>query len=1400
MRRLFLILPILIFASSLFAQNPRVVFKLKKNTPESIINEVKANVISKNSPVSILRKYNSGNVNQLFSKGIRNFSVRDNNEFGLDKIFVAEITETYVKSAVNELSGNKYVEYAERVNICRLENTTFTPNDTYFGNQYYLNSAGFLALYGRADATNVVTGVVDSGLDFTHPDMQQSFYINQGEYGNGKESNGIDDDGNGYIDDWRGWNFIDNNNNPNDDNIYSHGTSVASIISAGYNNNTGITPAAPNSKCLVLKCFNAQGQGYEDNIATAILYGVAAGVKVFNFSFGDYIYSNLLKDVISYAYSKNITMICSAGNDNSSVLHYPSAFDEVISAGASDELDRKAAFSAYGNTVDIFAPGVNILTASRTGYGGAEFGNNYQYSNGTSFSAPLIAGAAALLKSANPNLTNEEIRGILVSSTRYFPGQTVWDYYFSSGILNAENSYNNFNNPSSVRIYSPYLNFAITKDTIPVFITAASSFFRSCILAYGIGENPVAMNTIFASGSQKIKDTAAYWRTGSLPDTTILLALAVITNNGKTIEHRTFIKKDNSAPVFDAYDNREIIYKGVFAERVRFNSNVPTTGIVHYRKKNTSDPYSVLYADEGNLGFVTQEHYVYLKHSALQTGAQYEYYLEIVSPNGKSTTLNDASFTFTAKSQIEPYGYIKKSYSLPQSQVCGTVLSLLNNGDKTLVTNSIKNSLNAEAYNFTNGGFVKISPAIWIANNVARDIADINGNGKYDLLTSQQRNGFIYEAPAFGQLPSLQIWNNESTDEFWSSKYADADDDNAAEILGFGKQGLKIMKYQGSFITAATLPYYPANVSAFSNSQNVLTGDYNSNGKTDIIFTDNYIDAGNNQSTALNLYEHGTGSNYSRVFSIEYPSLIMKGENLTDGDFDGDGKIEFAAGYSSDTKTLLNLFLLVIYKYVNGQYTEAAALEFYNNYGGDGFCRAGDVDNDGKYEILVNFDRNFYIIKYVNGSYVLVYYSGSYNSYNSIIYDFDGNGVNEIGINNSDSLVFIEKDIQFAGPQTPQNFTGFSPDSNRVSLNFSAVQGADYYKIYRGSSDSTGYSLYDSVNSNAYADLNVTNRRDYYYKVSAVRTAGTVKESRLSVYTKVYVHNKSKMTGASYSDGLLFITFSGKIPLSIPEISCFRLNGTVYPSSVGIKNPNAYVLAFLPKPGNGVYTIGTGGLKDFYGSPVDTNSLSFTVIKTDSVSFYLTSVSLSSPNTLKAEFNLSTDTTTIYNLQNYSFEPFGLSVVSVQRDAVNKNVLYIKLSGNNVGASGRTYFLRIKDIYSSSGIKITQGSGSVFSLSFVKEDLSNATVYPNPFNRTATASGKIMFANLTKSATVKVYSLAGVLLAELKTSGENGGIEWDVRDTKGNELPSGVYIFRAEGRNSSGAEVDEKTGKFAVIK
>jgi len=285
----------------LFSQNQDLILKFKKETPSNIINNFTNNSpAAGNSSFSKLC-FNLGisNSRMIFKDFKNHFSVsKEYHESGLDRIFILKINPSNSEKAIKLLSNNEYVEYIEtdlKINLENSDSKSIFINDPYLSYQYYLNLSGIPEVWNNTycDST-IIIGVIDSGLDFLHQDLQQSYFINKGEYGNGKESNGIDDDNNGFTDDWRGWNFIDYKNDPTDDNKFSHGTAVTGIINASINNGIGIASVAPKSKVLVLRCFDIDGYGKESDVASAILYGASMGVRIFNFSFGDYNYSTSL--------------------------------------------------------------------------------------------------------------------------------------------------------------------------------------------------------------------------------------------------------------------------------------------------------------------------------------------------------------------------------------------------------------------------------------------------------------------------------------------------------------------------------------------------------------------------------------------------------------------------------------------------------------------------------------------------------------------------------------------------------------------------------------------------------------------------------------------------------------------------------------------------------------------------------------------------------------------------------------------------------------------------------------------------------------------------------------------------------------------------------------------------
>ena len=282
-----------------------------------------------------------------------------------------------VEEAVEYYKSDPDVEYAEPNYIVRIDSV---PNDSYFNNLWGLHNTGQTGGTADADidapeAWNLTTGsaeviiaVVDTGVAYDHPDLAGNIWNNAGET---SCTDGIDNDGNGYIDDCKGWDFVGNDNDPADYN--GHGTHVAGTIAAHGNNSNGITGVMWQAKIMPLRFLGISGSGTTADAVSAILYANAKGAHVINNSWGGSGYSQALKDAID---ASNAVVVCAAGNSSSNLdtsSFYPAGYKSanIISVAATDSLDNLASFSNYGKiSVDLAAPGLNIYsTIPIIGYG-----------------------------------------------------------------------------------------------------------------------------------------------------------------------------------------------------------------------------------------------------------------------------------------------------------------------------------------------------------------------------------------------------------------------------------------------------------------------------------------------------------------------------------------------------------------------------------------------------------------------------------------------------------------------------------------------------------------------------------------------------------------------------------------------------------------------------------------------------------------------------------------------------------------------------------------------------------------------------------------------------------------------------------------------------------------------
>ncbi len=307
-----------------------------------------------------------------------------------------------------------------------LESRLVLTADPSLSAQWALNNVGqaggipdadidaFEAWQVTTGSRSVVVAIVDSGIDFAHPDLAANIWTNPREVA----GNGRDDDGNGYIDDVHGWDFVDNDNTPQDG--FWHGTHVAGIIGAVGNNGIGVSGVSQQVSILPLRFQNNSGSGYTGAAVSALNYVTQlklAGVPIVatNISWGGGTSVSLsLQTALQAQANAGITVVVAAGNnggDNDAVPRYPSSysFDTIIAVAGSDTSDKLLGFSNYGATsVDLAAPGAGILSTLPGGGHGSI--------SGTSMAAPHVTGTVALMAAVRPHATATQIRSAILGS------------------------------------------------------------------------------------------------------------------------------------------------------------------------------------------------------------------------------------------------------------------------------------------------------------------------------------------------------------------------------------------------------------------------------------------------------------------------------------------------------------------------------------------------------------------------------------------------------------------------------------------------------------------------------------------------------------------------------------------------------------------------------------------------------------------------------------------------------------------------------------------------------------------------------------------------------------------------------------------------------------------------
>ncbi|MGC9517315.1 MAG: S8 family serine peptidase [Methanomicrobiales archaeon] len=399
-------------------RNKQLFVKFKFSDPDK--NQISINLHSKIN-AQVIKNYKE-------ISGLQLVSIPD--DIGLDK-------------AINLYLQSRHVVYAEPD---QLNKKGIIPNDPGFPYQWGLYNYG-QSIYGiwgtpgadinainawntNTGSNDVIIAILDTGIHLNHNDLLQNLWINRGEIPN----DGIDNDGNGYIDDYYGWDFFNNDNDPSDDN--GHGTMVAGVIAAIGNNNLGITGVMWNAQIMSLKFLDDDGYGYDSDALNAILYANQMGADIINNSWESDNYSKTLKDALEMS---KALIVCAAGNDsknNDLIPDYPSSYSSlnILSVASTDADDYITYFTNYGiKSVDVAAPGVDVYSTT--------IGNSYGFFSGTSASTAFVSGLAGLIKSLRPELTNIQIKNTIINNVDV--KTSLIGKILTGGRINASKAINN---------------------------------------------------------------------------------------------------------------------------------------------------------------------------------------------------------------------------------------------------------------------------------------------------------------------------------------------------------------------------------------------------------------------------------------------------------------------------------------------------------------------------------------------------------------------------------------------------------------------------------------------------------------------------------------------------------------------------------------------------------------------------------------------------------------------------------------------------------------------------------------------------------------------------------------------------------------------------------------------
>ena len=1213
------------------------------------------------------------------------------------------------------------------------------PNDPRYGEQWNLPLINMPQAWAiEKGDPNVVIAIIDVGFDYKHEDLASKTWVNPGEI----PDNGIDDDGNGYIDDVHGWDFTDapnvagegdfleGDNEPIDET--GHGTHVAGIAGAAVDNGVGVAGVAWNCTLMPVRSGLSLGGStnlQDDDSSAAVIYAVDNGARVINMSWGSKHQSFVISDMIDYAHARGALLVGAAGNSREPESIFPAGYRKVLSVASTEQNKEQFYQSNFGASVDIGAPGNVILST--------QINNRYRELTGTSMAAPHVVGVAALVWSKRPNLTNEEVRHILVSTADPIaesPGLV------GAGNLNAERALM-VSGSLKARISSPETNSG-GSNTIEIIGTAGGFKFDRWQLMFGESTTPEAFKPINPlTLQQKVSETLLVWDVTAVPEATYTIRLEVVGKDNRTVHDQVVVFVDRTPPKVQNVRVRNWISTNNFLSVGMWATDDFSINSVSQRVlERVATPFAQLEETSAS-----REHIFFLSPTPGQYGfsitARNAAGLEAVDDNNGKFYRADV-----VGGSISQNGYVEIPIGLSSMHLGSVTADFDRDGQLEIVGLPLAGDLvsGVEIYEQSTSGKYQLQHTGTIVFKPWA-VDDTDGDGLLEILGSTKERTLLVESLTRTGYPEKVIWETSQTS---AGQIADLDGDGRKEIIGPNNNTDELIIFENLGNNNYHEIIRIKNETEGSNifGEQFAIGDFDADSRMELMVGDSegelfiYESIGDNQLRetwraqieagdvqGANTGTNGGGTEGSALSKVE------DAHQLAVGDLTGDGISEFVVGSiisETDLPSIRQRRTYTVFTTIgDNRYAPLWSQEIVPYRLRENSVAVGDVDGDQENELVIVANPSIYVFKpkshlEVGGSrlnFAPVWHHLGETPH-LLLADIDQDGFEEFYFNSNKNLIAFEN-ARAKNPNTavsiqPEGLSATPLSERVVRVAWNAPEGAVSFTVYRAvgevdtEDDSTSpptsafKTRLEDWDVPGFIDRQVKKDTTYWYAITAKDETGL--ETDRTTPVSVTPRTPPKLIAVEHlQENQIAVTFDRRMALSIGDARRYVLRE---PQHLTGRKP---VTAIRDRMGiRAVLTFRTGDLA--FG------------------------------------------------------KTYELTVEGVTD--IDRNPIDLRAS---------TKMLELLPETDAADIK----------------DFSQAIVYPNPVRPNEFHKSAVTFDRLPTDTTIEIYDVTGKIIDTLTVKPtDSGRAEWLILSNGTAEVTSGIYVY------VMAFESVKKTGKIAVIK